>query len=188
MIARWRELAMRASRLAKYQSERDTPTHRHGMGLPLSPHQPFDDSQHAALSNQQQQDNGGQHDLDASEPIARLLPSFGADGLMHGQAGGGFLLAHGSSPVMLLVPAGARGSARVHAVPTAARWATSPARNWGRVVSSPNPIAAWSVRWQNGRTKMRWRFTTPPDEPLGSSLWRPAARPIGRRSPACRRR
>ena len=144
---------MRASRLAKYQSKRDTPTHRHGMGLPLSPHQPFDDSHHAALADQQQQDNGGEHDFYASEPIAGLLPALGTDGLMHGQAGGGFVLAHDLSPVMLLVPAAARGSASVRAVPTATRWAIIPAGKSVRAVSSLNPIVAGSARWRSAFTK-----------------------------------
>ena len=104
------------------------------------------------------------------------------------QAGGGFVLAHDLSPVMLLVPAAARGSASVRAVPTATRWAIIPAGKSVRAVSSLNPIVAWSARWRCGFNKMRWRFTTHPDDPLGSSLWRPAARPTGRRSPACRRR
>jgi hypothetical protein len=45
-------------------------------------------------------DNGGEHDLDVSEPIAGLFPALGTDRLMHGQAGGGFVLAHDLAPVM----------------------------------------------------------------------------------------
>lgn len=49
----------------------------------LSPDQPPQHRDDTALADEQQHD-GREHDLDATEPFVRLLPALGADNFVHG--------------------------------------------------------------------------------------------------------
>lgn len=70
-------------------------------GVRLSPDQPPQHRHHAAFANQQQQHDGGEHHFDPAKPVVRLLPSLGADRLVHGEPRRDIILAHCSVPCPL---------------------------------------------------------------------------------------